>query len=389
MLRYGLVGLLIVVLALAVMPAAAQDIYWTAEYYANTSFSGTPLLSQVVGAPGGDWGTGSPSSIVPADNFSARWTSVQTLGAGNYQLTVRADDGVRVVVDGGVVINRWELSPGNTYTAPLNLSAGTHTFVIEYYEAGGSAYLQYTFAPITIVPGAPTAVVNTPELNLRAEPNPYTGAILTRIYLGQSYAVVGKNADSSWVQLNVNGWIGWVNARYVTVNNLQTVPVTNTGTRPTGAVAMVLANYLNVRQTPDPINGAIIARITLGQSYTVVGKNADASWVQLNVNGTTGWVRSSWLAIVNLGAVPVVGGTVTPPVVSSMALVVTGQLNVRQTPNPYTGVILVRVSLGQTFPAIGRNAAATWVQLNVNGVVGWVNGRYVVVPNLAALPVTA
>jgi uncharacterized protein YraI len=388
MLRRLFLALLTGLLALAVIPTAAQDVYWTAEYYANTTLSGTPLLMQVVGAPGGDWGVGTPSSIVPADNFSARWTSVQTLAAGSYQMAVRADDGVRVMVDGSAVINQWGLSPGNTYTTQLNLSGGSHSFVVEYFEAGGSAYLQYTFAPVMTVPGVPSAIVNTNELNLRAEPNPYTGAILTRIYLGQGYPVVGKNADSSWVQLNVNGQIGWVNARYITVSSLQSVPVTNNGVRPTGAYAMVLANFLNVRQTPDPINGAIIARISLGESYPVVGKNADSSWVQLNVKGVSGWVRASWLVVVNLGTVPIVGGTVTPPVVSSMAMVITGQLNVRQIPNPYTGVILARVSLGQTFPAIGRNAAATWVQLNANGIVGWVNGRYVAVPNLSALPVT-
>ena len=40
-------------------------------------------------------------------------------------------------------------------------------------------------------------------------------------------------------------------------------------------------------------------RIYLGQSYAVVGKNADSSWVQLNVNGQTGWVRQGDIAVAN------------------------------------------------------------------------------------------
>lgn len=375
-------------LALTVIPAGAQDSFWTAEYYNNPSLSGAPVVTQVASEPGGNWGLGSPAVGLPADNFSVRWTSVRTLANGSYQLVVRADDGVRVYVDGSAVINQWVPSPGNSYTAQFNLSAGPHSFVVEYFEGGGSAYLQYALTPVSTLPGAATATVNTNELNLRAEPNPFTGAILTRIYLGQSYPVVGKNADSSWVQLNVNGLTGWVNARYVNVSSLDTVPVTNSGGRPTGAFATVLANFLNVRQTPDPINGAILTRVTLGQTYPVVGKNADASWLQINVGGVIGWVRSSWLSAVNLGAVPVVGGVVTTPQPSSMATVITGQLNVRHQPSFYSGVVLTRISLGQTYPAVGRNAASTWVQLNVNGITGWVNGRYVSVPNLSALPVT-
>ncbi|MBC6938368.1 MAG: SH3 domain-containing protein, partial [Chloroflexi bacterium] len=70
------------------------------------------------------------------------------------------------------------------------------------------------------------------------------------------------------------------------------------------------------------------------------------------------------------------------------ATVITGQLNVRAAPNPLTGAILTRINLGETYPVVGRNAASTWLQLNVNGLIGWVNARYVAASNLANVPIT-
>src|SRR5262249_55086237 len=130
-----------------------------------------------------------------------------------------------------------------------------------------------------------TATVAANYLNVRNIPNPYTGVILTRISHGPTYAVVGRNLDSSWLQLNVNGLIGWANAV-----NVQNVPVTDNSTQPAGASAIVTAFNLNVRNIPNPYPGTIIARITQGQTFRVLGRNLDGSWLQLNVNGIIGWV---------------------------------------------------------------------------------------------------
>jgi uncharacterized protein YraI len=111
------------------------------------------------------------------------------------------------------------------------------------------------------------------------------------------------------LQLNVNGVIGWVNSFYVTTVNLQNVPIitANTQPPPVTATATVTANFLNVRSIPDPVNGAILTRISRGQTYSVVGRNAATSWIQLNVNGLIGWVNASYVTAFNLQAVPVTG----------------------------------------------------------------------------------
>jgi hypothetical protein len=65
-----LILLLLPLLAAAAPPAQSDG--WWADYYANRSLSGSPVLSRYDDDIDFDWGEGSPGSDVPADNFSAR-----------------------------------------------------------------------------------------------------------------------------------------------------------------------------------------------------------------------------------------------------------------------------------------------------------------------------
>jgi hypothetical protein len=64
-------------------------------------------------------------------------------------LTARADDGVRVFIDSVLVIDAWEVQPGTTYRRDIVLSgSGRHTFVVEYFEGGGSAEVFFGLEPV-------------------------------------------------------------------------------------------------------------------------------------------------------------------------------------------------------------------------------------------------
>ena len=392
-----LTGIELVLLVVAVIPAVAQSpVFWTAEYFNNANLSGAPVYVLTENAVTHDWQAGSPSPLIPADNFSVRWTSVQNLAAGTYQFLIRADDGIRVYIDGTIYVNAWQLSPGGNSPFTATLAGGQHTFVVEYFEAAGLAYLQYEMTN-TVDINQPSVTINTTQLNVRNLPNPYTGAVITRVTLGVLYPLIGRNADSSWLQINVNGTAGWVNASYVVATHLDRVPITDSGTRPTppapqpnpqpGATATVTAFFLNLRQTPDPVSGVIVGRISRGQSYPIIGKNPDTSWLLLNVNNTVGWVRSRYVSATNLGSVPVISSNTQP--IPSVAIITTGNLNVRAVPDAVNGLILTRVRVGESYPAVGRNAAGTWVQIAVGNTIGWVSASYVSVsPNVMLLAVT-
>jgi uncharacterized protein YraI len=292
---------------------------WTAQYYANANLFGTPTLIQTEATPSHDWGGGSPIASLPADNFSARWTSVQTLNAGAYQITVRADDGVRITVDGVTYVNEWHTATGATYTANVNMFAGQHSFLIEYFEAAGVAFLDYKFLPggVSVVPtatpiftGATMTVTGAFKLNVRNAPSARTGQILVKINRNETYPIVGRNANGTWWQINVNGIVGWVNASFVTAFNAQGVPITSGGsTVPTsvpvsncsatvaprlvvgrlGRVTGGLPN--NVRSLPTASSTRIGQIPALGV-FTVLGGPQCADgyyWWQVNYNGLVGW----------------------------------------------------------------------------------------------------
>nr|MBC7244204.1 pre-peptidase C-terminal domain-containing protein [Chloroflexota bacterium] len=114
---------------------------WRGEYFANRWLAERPILIRQDAALDFQWGTGSPGSGVPADNFSARWQRYVPFAASRYRFTVFADDGVRLWVDDTLLIEQWQEQVAS-YAAEISLSAGYHRLLLEYYEAGGSAALQ-------------------------------------------------------------------------------------------------------------------------------------------------------------------------------------------------------------------------------------------------------
>jgi len=77
---------------------------------------------------------------VPADSFSAPWTT-QALESGRYTFSTYSDDGVRLYVDGRRVVDSWRPIRGYR-SATLDLAAGEHTIVLEYFERGGIALVR-------------------------------------------------------------------------------------------------------------------------------------------------------------------------------------------------------------------------------------------------------
>lgn len=113
---------------------------WRGEYFDNTTLSGAPKLVRNDGAIDFDWGNGSPDPSLPADNFSVRWTRTLGFNAGTYRFFASADDGVRVWVDGRLVVDAWvDQSMSRTHTGDIYLASGQHTIVVEYYEHGVTA----------------------------------------------------------------------------------------------------------------------------------------------------------------------------------------------------------------------------------------------------------
>ena len=121
------------------------------EYFPNQSLSGSPSLVRDDGVAGVafDWGTGGPGSCgIGSDGFSARFSRTVTFGQGTYRFTVRADDGVRVWIDGQLQLDKWIVQAPTTYTFDVNLAAGAHAIRMEYFENGGLAVAELSWASL-------------------------------------------------------------------------------------------------------------------------------------------------------------------------------------------------------------------------------------------------
>jgi glucose/arabinose dehydrogenase len=117
---------------------------FSADYFDNGTLTGAPVLTRADEAVDFDWGAGSPSFVVPFNEFSARWTRTKAYAAGTYRFSVTGDDGIRVLVDGTEVIDGWFYQAPTTYTAEVPLSEGPHTVVVEYFEFVGGAVARFS-----------------------------------------------------------------------------------------------------------------------------------------------------------------------------------------------------------------------------------------------------
>lgn len=117
---------------------------WTAQYYANTSLSGTPVLTKEEEVVFYDWGYDKPRHAMPSsNNFSIRWSGQRYFHSGFYRFGLFADDGVRLWVDGELLVNEWHLGRGEYHSLLTYLETGYHEVIIEYVEDTGLAEIRF------------------------------------------------------------------------------------------------------------------------------------------------------------------------------------------------------------------------------------------------------
>ncbi len=117
-------------------------LYWNAEYYNNTTFSGNPVLTREDAVIDFQWQNGMAFEGLPADNFAVRWTGTWPFEEGAYRFQAQVDDGVRLWLDEHLIIDRWHQSTGALYSADAYLSAGSHRVRVDYFDAQGNAHVR-------------------------------------------------------------------------------------------------------------------------------------------------------------------------------------------------------------------------------------------------------
>jgi hypothetical protein len=120
-----------------------------AEYFNNISLNGSPTFTACQSSINYNWGSGGPGNGLANDNFSVRWTGTHSFNAGTFTFSATADDGIRVWLDGSLIIDAWKDQAPTTYQATRTLTAGEHVVKVEYYEKGGGAVAQVSWLEST------------------------------------------------------------------------------------------------------------------------------------------------------------------------------------------------------------------------------------------------
>jgi nitrous oxidase accessory protein NosD len=82
---------------------------------------------------------------LPRDRVALRAEGDATLPPGHYTLEVISDDGVRVWMDGTLVLDAW--APHGSREDTVAITGGRRHFRVEYYELGGFAELRFRILP--------------------------------------------------------------------------------------------------------------------------------------------------------------------------------------------------------------------------------------------------
>ena len=119
-----------------------------------------------------DFGGGSPLVGLPSDGFAVRWSGSVTAAAGTgaYTLHIAGDDGVRLRVDGQLLIDEYGPSSGTEYSVTQGWVAGSrHLIEVDYFESGGDAEVHLRWTPPGGAKVAIPAAALSPDTDLNGD----------------------------------------------------------------------------------------------------------------------------------------------------------------------------------------------------------------------------
>ena len=185
--------------------AAGNGTGLTGAYYANhtsaSPFTGLPVLVQTNATINFNWGTTGPNPLVGATNFTVRWTgALQPQYNETYSFQTTADDGVRLYLNGQLLINDWgDKTNATSQTNHLALAAQQlYNLELDYYQKTNNASVTLAWSS----PSTPLAVI--PQTQLYPFTNPPPAVILTAPagnatnYTASASVTLGADADAAY-----------------------------------------------------------------------------------------------------------------------------------------------------------------------------------------------
>ncbi|MCA1992900.1 MAG: hypothetical protein LDL41_12825 [Coleofasciculus sp. S288] len=175
-----------------------------AEYFNNKDFTDL-ALTRTDATVDFDWGQDTPDAAIDADTFSVRWSGqVEPLYSETYTFSTLSDDGVRLWVNGELLIDDWRTFWNKENKGNITLEAGQkYDIQMEYFENQGGAVAQLSWESTSqkkeIIPQSQlyATLMSDDALNGSDEATPITGDFgneLLGVQVGGD-TLIGANSD--------------------------------------------------------------------------------------------------------------------------------------------------------------------------------------------------
>lgn len=118
-----------------------------AQYFDNMNFTNLKV-TRTDATVNFDWGGGTPDSSIGVDTFTTRWTGkVEPQYSQTYTFYTQTDDGVRLWVNGQLIIDKWIDQGPTEWSGQITLSAGQRYDIrMDFYENGGGAMARLSWS---------------------------------------------------------------------------------------------------------------------------------------------------------------------------------------------------------------------------------------------------
>ena len=164
-------------------------------YYSDSGshLTGTPALTRIDPTINFAYNPGTPG-YGNGTNISVRWTgSLVAQYSETYTFYTESDDGVRLYIDGNLIVTNWTDHgvTENTGTAPL-VAGQTYSIQLEFYQGGGPGAIQLLWSSAS----TPKQIIPQSQL--------YSGTGLSTPGNFQAAAVSTTRIDLSWTSASTN-----------------------------------------------------------------------------------------------------------------------------------------------------------------------------------------
>jgi hypothetical protein len=181
-------------------------------YYSGqlATFTNPPTLMRIDSTVDFDWGTGSPDPTIDSNNFTVMWTGmIQSQFNETYTFYTTTDDGVRLWIDGQLLVDEWVDQFATEWSGSIVLQAGRlYPITMEYYQDTGpsSAQLAWSSPNVAknVIPQSQLYPQSPARLSLSGVPAGSGVQLQVNGLLGKDYILQASTNLKNWVALQTN-----------------------------------------------------------------------------------------------------------------------------------------------------------------------------------------